>query len=505
MDKFVSRRAPNLPGSMPFIISSSVDAVDSATRRLIRSHVMKGKKHKKRSTTSFTRANPIQSTQVDLEEVLNMYISLQPYRLGTHMYFVDLSEEIDPSMILKTAQVSALAMRIIFPLLTEIGFHPDNNAWLYPMGRDSAALHINAFAVQSFIDRVLRQQPGDTVNPVATLHHQKGLKILRERLLGDNDHAKISDDTISTVLKLAGAAQFDGNGETAKHHMQGLRRMVDLRGGLDVFQDKPKLLVEILRCDLGIALLTNSHPVLYCQANEPIPDYPDQVVSSFSRSTSSQEEMQLFQDLDTDLAEIWLITRKFCLLTNLGTQTGMRMQPETIYRTMTAVMYRLLHMSFESGSLDETVRLGLLAFTHHVFLQWQGIKPSCRHQFRHAYRNYLQIHPFDKAPPQLLLWLLVIGAVSLFSVSEEPWLRGKLQRQIEICEANTWKKLQEMLKSFMWIPLLDEKSGEEVYSSLTSQMSTPISRAEQELVQNGKSVGTDVAKATTKSDVKLVQ
>lgn len=143
-------------------------------------------------------------------------------------------------------------MRVIFPLLTEIGFHPDNNAWIYPMGHDAAALHINAFAVQSFIDRVLRQQPDDMVNPVATLHHQKGLKILRERLLGDNDDAKISDGTISTVLKLAGAAQFDGNGETAKYHMQGLRRMVDLRGGLDVFEDKPKLLVEILRCDLAL-------------------------------------------------------------------------------------------------------------------------------------------------------------------------------------------------------------------------------------------------------------
>ncbi|XDG09185.1 hypothetical protein ABKA04_008800 [Annulohypoxylon sp. FPYF3050] len=425
------------------------------------------------------------------------------------MYFVDLSEEIDPSMILKTAQgflpgisVSAIAMRIIFPLLTEIGFHPDNNAWLYPMGRDTAALHINAFAVQSFIDRVLRQQPDETVNPVATLHHQKGLKILRERLLGDDDHAKISDDTISTVLKLAGAAQFDGDGETAKHHMQGLRRMVDLRGGLDVFEDKPKLLVEILRCDLGIALLTNSHPVFYCQANELMPDYPDQVISSFSRSASSQEETQFVQDLDPNLAEIWIISRKFCLLTNLGTQTGMRMQPETIYRTMTAVMYRLFHMSFESGSLNETVRFGLLAFTHHVFLQWRGIKPSCRHQFRHAYRNYLQIHPLDTASPQLLMWLLTIGAVSLFSVLEEPWLRDKLERQVERCQVNTWTKLQEVLKSFMWVPLLDDKVGEEVYSSLTSQTSTPISRAQQELVQTGKNVGTNVAKATTKSDVK---
>lgn len=138
-------------------------------------------------------------------------------------------------------------MRIIFPLLMEIGFHPDDNAWLYPTGRDVAALHINAFAIQTFIDKVLRRQPEDVINPVATLHHQKGLKLLRERLLGDDGSAKISDDTISAVLKLASAAQFEGDVETAKHHMQGLRQMADLRGGLDVFQDNPKFFVEIVR------------------------------------------------------------------------------------------------------------------------------------------------------------------------------------------------------------------------------------------------------------------
>ncbi|KAI1087099.1 hypothetical protein F5B19DRAFT_90877 [Rostrohypoxylon terebratum] len=502
MDGSISRRAPSLPSSMPFIISSSHDTVDPATRRLIRSHVMKGKKHKRRGTAGFSPANPIQSTQIELNEVINMYMSLQPGRLGTHLYFVDLPAQMEPSIILKMTQVSAIAMRIIFPLLTEIGFHPEDKVWLYPTGRDPAALHINAFAIESFIDRVLRRQPKDKVNPVATLHHQKGLKILRERLLGNNDDAKISDDTISAVLKLASAAQFDGDGKTAKHHMQGLHRMVDLRGGLDVFQDKPKLLVEILRCDLGIALLTNSHPVFYCHTNEPMPDYPDQVISSFSRRASSEEEAQLCQDLDADLAEIWLITRKFCLITNLGTQTGMRLQPATIYKTMAAVMYRLLHLGFASGSLDETVRLGLLSFTHHIFLQWQDIKLPCHHQFRQIYRTCFQTHPLNTAPPQLLLWLLMIGAVSLFSMLEEPWLRERLHAQIERCHVTTWRRLQEMMKSFMWIPLLDEKVGEEIYKSLTSQASAPVSKDKQGLIQKDKCIiSMDVTKLAAKSGV----
>lgn len=78
------------------------------------------------------------------------------------------------------------------------------------------------------------------------------------------------------------------------------------------------------RCDLGIALLANSDPVFYRLPAEPLPDYPQQVISSFRPSIYSQEDTQFVQDLTGHLAEIWLVIRKFCLLANLGTQTRMQ-------------------------------------------------------------------------------------------------------------------------------------------------------------------------------------
>lgn len=136
---------------------------------------------------------------------------------------------------------------LMFPLLIELGFQPEGKAWHYPIGQDAAAFHINAFAIQSFIDRVLRRQSEDMVNPVATLHYQKGLKLIRERLVGDDEEAKISDATIGVVLKLASAAQFGGHAEIAQQHMYGLWQMMNLRGGVRVYQDNPKLLVETWR------------------------------------------------------------------------------------------------------------------------------------------------------------------------------------------------------------------------------------------------------------------
>jgi hypothetical protein len=136
-------------------------------------------------------------------------------------------------------------MRIIFPLITAIGFQADNNEWLHLIRLDAAALHISAFAVEGFIERILRRQE-NSISLGAMLHFQKGLQLFRERLLGEDDEAKLSDSTIGVVLKLATAAHFIGDYRASKQHMEGLRKMVDLRGGLDVFKDK-HLLVEMLR------------------------------------------------------------------------------------------------------------------------------------------------------------------------------------------------------------------------------------------------------------------
>ena len=136
-------------------------------------------------------------------------------------------------------------MRVIFPLMVAIGFHADDNESWYPLGSDAAFLHVTAFAVEGFIDRILRHQKNNT-NPAAMLHLQKGLRLLREKLSGGDDETKISDSTIGVVLKLASTAHFDGDYPASKQHMDGLRKMVDLRGGLDVFKGS-KLLTEMLR------------------------------------------------------------------------------------------------------------------------------------------------------------------------------------------------------------------------------------------------------------------
>ena len=136
-------------------------------------------------------------------------------------------------------------MRIMYPLIMSIGFNVDEMQWLRHVANDAAALHITAFAIEAFIDKVLRQGK-EITNPAATLHMKKGLELLGKRLAHRDESARISDMTIGTVLKLAGASHFHGYHDETMHHLEGIQRMVGLRGGLQVFNGT-FLQTEILR------------------------------------------------------------------------------------------------------------------------------------------------------------------------------------------------------------------------------------------------------------------
>jgi len=196
-------------------------------------------------------------------------------------------------------------------------------------------------------------------------------------------------------------------------------------------------------------------------------EYPEKrlLPASYDKMCS-QDNIELIRKMDTDLATAWRVMRRFCLLVNLGAQTQRLIHPEIIHEMMVAVIYRLLRMGFAAGSIDETVRLGLLAFSHHIFLQWQDIKLPYRH-FPTTYQScILGLKLVDGVSSQLMLWLLMTGTISVFNISDEAWLRVHLREHADKCQVKTWKEMQEILRSFMWIALLDEQPGKQIYDLL---------------------------------------
>jgi hypothetical protein len=63
--------------------------------------------------------------------------------------------------------------------------------------------------------------------------------------------------------------------------------------------------------------------------------------------------------------------------------------------------------------------------------------------------------------------MLMTGANSVFNILDEAWLREYLREHANRCQVKTWKEMQDILKSFMWIELLDGEPGKCIYDLLS--------------------------------------
>lgn len=139
---------------------------------------------------------------------------------------------------------------------------------------------------------------------------------------------------------------------------------------------------------------------------------------------------------------------------------------EIILDTMASVMYRLLQMDFETDSGDEVIRLGLLSLSYHIFLQWCDGESAYLY-FPSTYKNcLLDPNLTSRFPSQIIIWLLTVGGISIFTTSDDTWLKHSLQEHIVICKLKSWSEMRGILKSFMWIDLLHDKPGKDIFDSI---------------------------------------
>lgn len=144
------------------------------------------------------------------------------------------------------AAVKPMIKQAMFLLEPHVVFRdPLDLQWSELLGTDAAFLNAIIFVAQIYFDLVAGTMPND-IDPSrpAYKHLSKSLRLLQERL---SDNARVSDSTTMAILALAGHSTRLGHHKTASGHIKGIRKIVDLRGGVADFKGNPKLLIEIFR------------------------------------------------------------------------------------------------------------------------------------------------------------------------------------------------------------------------------------------------------------------
>jgi hypothetical protein len=67
-----------------------------------------------------------------------------------------------------------------------------------------------------------------------------------------------------------------------------------------------------------------------------------------------------------------------------------------------------------------------------------------------------------------MLWLLMVGAISAFTPSEDVWLKECLRKHIDRCQLKSWTEVRNVCKSFMWIDILLDGPGKGIFDSALS-------------------------------------
>ncbi|KAI0385753.1 hypothetical protein F5Y04DRAFT_244576 [Hypomontagnella monticulosa] len=517
-------------GDLAFIVSTSTKKPDPELRKFIRSHVMIGKNRGRTLRPRYNKIadsdSPIDPSQSNLNQVQDQEedesarssstarsLSVIPRRVGSDLSFVQFADKIEDSSLTVIFQFSAMAKGALFPLESCIAFGPKETKWMEALTLDAAYLHAMAFSAHAYFEMLPgRNTPLPPQHPASTRSHVlKTLRLLRERIETPGHDAVLATtfSTAAIVLCLAFHAHVMGEHDTAMHHMLGLRKIVDLKGGLSSLADNVKLVVEILRCDIGMALHSGAKPLFFAdRAREPFWPFPDFGVDVPGAPAEIELDV-LPSTVDPELRACWRVMRQFCALVNDAAVVRTKLPKEYLFDTMAAVTYRLLHKSPwpAPGTIDNAVLLGLLAFSSSIFLQWSGVRlPSA--WLPTAYRECLlaledTVQGDDDygfgystsggndgsrigdssgvCPRPLLLWLLTVGAVSVLGdhalsvfgegdseLDYDLWLRSRLRANAELCGVESWFVMRALLSSFMWVGLVHDAPGKAIFESAMS-------------------------------------
>ncbi|KAF1965836.1 hypothetical protein BU23DRAFT_518851 [Bimuria novae-zelandiae CBS 107.79] len=453
---------------LPFIVSVNQVKVDPATRRLIRSHVMRGKNRaKKPGRRQGSRDNNVPKTYSSTtHEVLRA--ETIPRWLSSKFSGIRFADEVEPALVEDVFTLLSISSKAMFLLDQCIIPSEDGlvQAWIAPLIIDPAYLHIACLATQAFFDSFFGRIRTAQARRAEYASFAKTVKILQERVTTNDRNELLSDSTIMTVLALSGYAYTQGDHMAAHQHNVALLKLVCIKGAHTMLRNPNKKLVnEIIRTDFCICYESGEKPVLFTFDGIPWP-----LMLPWERAVSDKDPEGLVTRLHPELAAVLTAMSHFCRLINIAsTNEAARVTEDTFLHVMGSVLYRLLHLRYDRGTLDEAIRLGLLAFSRPIFLDWKTVE-WINGYFVTAWRQTLEDLIENLAfTPRDSIWLLMTGALSM---SHDPSfldrLTGGLRVFTDLCHITTWEDMEGLLNSYIWIGVSLDQPGKEIFG-LTSK------------------------------------
>ncbi|KXH66714.1 hypothetical protein CSAL01_11348 [Colletotrichum salicis] len=338
--------------------------------------------------------------------------------------FVSFPEEIDVSARNLLCTYFTYLKTNMYPIAKYSASDATNIYWFHWTQLDLAYLHAILYTTSFFFDHLAGRKSERTNDPQTAL----------------------SDSTTTVVMFMLFITECFGDMESAHMHMMGLRRIVDLRGGLKSYEEKPLLQEKIRRPDSS------------SQAGDFEHWQMDRDCSSRSRD--------LIYGLDRQLYICVKNVRILSQMINTAHETGEKLADLTLEKFLTSIQSQLLVLDFGDDTrapFVEVLRVSLHAYLTTVFWSFPGLRTEYPHLATQFQEACLASSPATAEETLLFAWALMVGAISLFQNRDQGWLSEILYPLIQTSLGTMWLEVKARLCQVMWIESLHDSEGTEVF------------------------------------------
>ncbi|KAL7943490.1 hypothetical protein V8C42DRAFT_329199 [Trichoderma barbatum] len=455
---------------------------NSAAKKLIRSHVMKGKNAGKR----FHRRSRLQLEPPRLNAGERTIILRRDLDKSQKEYHYSDEEHAELNSLMdcrSSAILTGLPVRISNPsmeIMNEYFARTMNRLyrlhkwlpideikrmWLPLIFANQAAYYCNIALMQTCNE--MYSDNGNS-SPKALYHLSRTFNYVTRLLAGPD---ALSDSTIMIVVTLI-SQELIRKGEGAlKVHRNGLQKMIQLRGGLSKLEANHALLLKVCKVDIMLSLQDGGPPLFFRDRMDKVRDvlaFTKLDIDGDAAASCPQHDL-----LEPYLHDILVDMMGVALLFNNDVQIDIEILQEMIL----SPGYRLIqfHPSEEERrlwQLQAAYHIGLMIFTMTVFLH------AGRRQildYKRVDRQLKEILDTDLEDhnPELTLWLSMLGGLWASAGYDEHWLPPRIRPMAMRLDIRSWDEACTVVGHFPWIHALHDDPGRALWDRAHQDESMP--------------------------------
>lgn len=228
--------------------------------------------------------------------------------------------------------------------------------------------------------------------------------------------------------------------------------------------------------DLGVSLSTGSKPLFFSEElswNSYLPTQAPKKTENSGEESSSL--INFLESLDTWLRLVWGDLKAYSQSANMAAICGLDMDIALYQEAMVSIHYRLTRLIFEPGSINETIRLALLAFASSVFLQGGGVWVRHEHLYRCLRISFIKAKEREEDfPPQIMLWLYVFCVALDAREPSHSRLRPGLTELLQTQGLRSWDEVRDLLKSVLWVNKIHDAIASDFVEEMLVQQKTGV-------------------------------